>query len=175
MSVPEAIRLELKERLWKAADELGWLNLSASAKSRHYEAWSRDPSVGGLLARYIPISDVRLYLKDTLLKGYSQDRLSDDSMPGKLLGISLTDQIVQQYVKPHGRRLEDGRIVCWGRAASWKAILMAAYERTHATTDFRAFGVILTHAAGRYKQNKTRSMVEEAAHKLGIERIVWVD
>src|SRR5262245_24093964 len=113
MSVPEAIRLELKERLWKAADELGWLNLSASAKSRRYEAWTRDPNVGGVLARYIRVSDVRLYLKDTLLKGYSQDRLSDDSMPAKLLDIPLTDQIVRRYVKPHGRRLTDGRIVCW--------------------------------------------------------------
>lgn len=175
MSVPDIVRQELREKLWAFADGLNWVSLSTTAKSRQYEAWTRDPKIGGVLSRYIPLSDVRVYLKDTLLKGFSQDRLSDDSVPYMLLGVSRNDEITERYIKPHGRALRDGRLICWGKASSWKAVVMAAYERAYAKKNLRAFGVIFTHAVGRYHQAATREMIEEAAQKLGIERVSWVE
>ena len=53
MSVPDQIREDLRTRLWRTADEIAWMNLSQSEKAKLYEEWTRDPKVGGILARYI--------------------------------------------------------------------------------------------------------------------------
>jgi hypothetical protein len=173
MSVPDNVRQQLRDKLWMTADQSDWLSLSTTAKSKFYEAWTRDPLIGGLLARYIPLGDVRVYIKDTLLKDFVQNRLADDSKPYKALGIASAITVAKNYVKPHGRRFADGRVICWGRAAAWKAILMAVYERAYGQTNWKPFGVMLTHAVGRYKETRTRTMIEKAAQRLGIERVVW--
>jgi len=176
MSVPEQVRQQLKDKLWQTADQIGWLSLSPTDKSRHYENWTRDPEIGGLIAKFIPIGDVRVYLKDTLLKDFALQRLGDGSTPCRVLGITERDKIAKKFVKPHGRQLQDGRIISWGRASAWKAILMATYERTYAEGKHaKAFGITLTHAVGRYKETKFRQMVERAAHELRIEKVVWLE
>ena len=60
--------------------------------------------------------------KITLTVAEAQARLSDDSMPRRMLGLSVDEKIVVKYIKPHGHVLKDGRIICWGRAHSWKTI-----------------------------------------------------
>jgi len=175
MSLPDHIRQQLRDNLWETADRISWLSLSPSDKSRYYEAWTRDPEIGGLIARYIPIGDVRVYLKDTLLKDFARHRLADDSMPARVLGIAESVGVARRYVKPHGRQLDDGRIISWGPASAWKAILMTTYERAYADSRLKAFGVVLTHAVGRYKQGKVRQMVERAARRLGIKLLAWVE
>lgn len=173
MSVPDNVREEMRRKLWKEAEQMGWLSLSPTVKSKQYEVWTRDPHIGGVIARYISLGDVRVYLKDTLLKDFAQHRLADDAMPYRVLGIPLTAEVVKSYVKPHGRRFRDGRIICWGRASAWKATLMTAHERAYGVKGLKVVGVILTHAVGRYKEPKVRAMIEQAARKLGVERVVW--
>jgi hypothetical protein len=175
MSVPDEVRQQLRDKLWEIADRVGWLSLSTTEKSRHYEAWTRDPEVGGVIAHYIPLGDVRVYVKDTLLKDFARFRLADGAMPCRVLGLTDAVVVVRNYVKPHGRQLKDGRIISWGRATAWKAILMATYERAYPDARLKPYGIALTHAVGRYKEIKVRNMVERAAQKLGIERLVWVE
>ena len=175
MNVPDQVREELRTKLWEIADELDWVSLSPTVKSKYYEIWTRDPAIGGLLSRYIDLGYVRVYLKDTLLKDFAQHRLADQAGPSRMLDIPATAEVAKSYVKPHGRRFKDGRIICWGKASAWKSILMAAYERAYGEKNFKAHGVILTHAAGRYSEPKTRGMVEAAAERLGIDRVVWKD
>jgi len=50
---------------------------------------------------------------------------------------------------------------------------LTAHERAYAGKGFKIFGVILTHAVGRYKEPKVRTMIDQAAHKLGVERLIW--
>ena len=68
MTLPRAIRDSLRERLWEAADRLEWAKLAQGDKARHYEVWTKDPSIGGVINRYIDGGKVRVYIKDTLLK-----------------------------------------------------------------------------------------------------------
>lgn len=174
MSVPDHVREKLRTRLWELADEKQWISLSTAEKSASYEAWTRDPSVGGVLSRFISVSDVRLYLKDTLLKDYSRQKHADDTLVLRVLGVD-GEMVTKTYIKPHGRVLADGRVLSWGRSNDWKSILMATYERAYGEPNRRPFGVVLTNACGQYHQTAARTMVESAASKLGIERIVWLD
>ena len=174
MSVPDHVRESLRERLWKAADETQWTALSPSSKSASYEAWTRDPSIGGVLSRYISLSDVRVYLKDTLLKDYARYKHADSAQVMRILDLSSIP-VVKSYIKPHGRLLADGRVVCWGAANAWKNVLMAAYERAYGDKRAKPFAVVLTSALGQYHQPSVRKMVERAATRLGVLRTVWLE
>ena len=108
------------------------------------------------------------------MKTYGQSRLSDASRPFLVLDIDVTTHIAEVFDKPHGRRLSDGRVICWGRAEDWKNILMAIHERSFRYS-YKPFGVILMYAEGKYHQQGNRVVVEDAANKLGIGRLVWLD
>ena len=174
MSLPPQVREELQLKLYGVADSIGWVNLSAAAKAKHYEDWTRDSDIGGVLARYMDRGKVRVYLKDTLLKDYTRKTLSDDTRPLRVLGIAQPSIIGERFIKPHGLRLEDGRVVAWGRADDWKLILMAIYERTRAQPGATAFGAVLLNSTGRFDESSTRAMIEEAGKRLGIQQLVWL-
>ena len=175
MSVPDTTKTALKEKLRQRADDLGWATLSPTVKSSHYEAWTKDPEIGGRLGRYMGQGQVRVYIKDTLLKDYTLSRLADHERPFRVLAIPKAACVVETYTKPHGRRLEDGRVICWGRADDWKTILMALHERTFGNSHSCPHAAVLLHSLGRFHEMHARVLVEDAATKLGISIVIWLD
>jgi hypothetical protein len=175
VSVPDEIRESLKQRLWREADELGCMQLSRTAKTQWYSNWATDPTIGGVIERYIDPRRVRLYLKDTFLKRYSVARKAAPDRPLRVLGLSESAEVTDVYEKPHGRRLADGRLVVWGKASEWKGLLMALHERAFGDSSTRPYGVVFSHSAGRFADVRTRALVEDAAAKLGVEQVLWLE
>ena len=175
MTVPESTRNLLKEKLWRQADALGWAMLSSVHKSRHYEAWTKDPEIGGRLGRYIDHRQIRVYIKDSLLRGFIRSQLAGCERPFRVLGISDSAVATKTYTKPHGRQLDDGRLICWGRADDWKSILMALHERTFDSLGVRPYAAIFLFSSGRFYDDDVRRLVADAARKLGIEVVVWLN
>lgn len=173
MNLPDDIRDRLRAKVWAIADQIDWQSLGPIEKTRHYENWTKDPEIGGVIRRFMDVRQVRVYLKDCLLKVYARERHSDAMLPFRLLDLSSDAAIEKQFIKPHGRRLSDGRVLCWGRAADWKAILMAVYERSFHDDGATPFAVVLLKADGKYADPSARAIVEDAAKRLGIERLVW--
>lgn len=176
--IPEEVRLELRLRLWSVADQLDWSRLSFADKAAHYEAWTRDPEVGGKLVHFMDQRQVRVYVKDTIMKGYRRSRLSVPDMALRDLGIgaspgSVAPEIVQEYERPHGRRMRDGRLIAWGEAKDWKAILMSLHERAFEAGNARPFGAVLYASVGKWGEDDVRELVRDAATKLGVEKLVW--
>ena len=102
-------------------------------------------------------------------------RSSSHERPFRILGIASTIEISETYEKPHGRRLGDGKVICWGQADDWKAVLMGLHERAYARRDFAPHAAVLFRAVGRYHAPVVRMMIEDAATRLGIERLLWLD
>jgi hypothetical protein len=173
MNLPDDIRDQLRQRMWKIADEIDWLALGPIEKTQHYENWTNDPKVGGTLQRYMAFGQVRVYIKDSLLKDYPRVRRADQDKPFRMLGLDPTVDVTRVFIKPHGRLLWDGRIACWGRAADWKAILLAVFERSFTIRDARPFAALLTESVGKFSDSNARNVVSEAAKRLGIEKLVW--
>ena len=163
MSIPDTTRTTLKEKLWQRADNVEWATLSPMEKSHHYEAWTKDPEIGGRLGRYLGQGQIRVYIKDTLLKEYTRSRLADHKRPFRVLGIPDPAYVVEAYTKPHGRRLEDGRVICWGRADDWKTILMALHERTFGNSYSDSYAAVFLFSLGRFHEIHARVLVEDAA------------
>ena len=173
MSVPAGIRHEIKGRLWAEADRLNWSSLSTSDKSRYYTMWTETEGLGGVLGRYMDPRQVRVYIKDTLLKPYTRETSANPEKIFRVLGIPATEKASATFIKPHGQLLTDGRHVAWSKASAWKATLMALHER--AFEDGMPYAVVLTHAATKFALPSQRAVVENASDKLGIERLVWLD
>ena len=175
MSVPDTVRTELRQTLWARAASLRWISLSSADKSTLYDTWTKDKRIGGRLVRYIPQSQVRVYIKDTLLKDYTSSCLADHQRPFRALGVSATVAVVKSYTKPHGRRLQDGRVICWGRADDWKTILMALHERTFGDSHSQAHAAVFLYSRRKFHETHMRNPVEDAARKLCVTRVVWID
>ncbi|MDP2317138.1 MAG: hypothetical protein Q8P41_29895 [Pseudomonadota bacterium] len=171
--MPDDVRAGMRRKLWAFADTVDWSRLSWGEKSAHYEAWTRDPEVGGQLGHYMDQRRVRVYIKDTVMKGYGRSRLADPSGAMRVLGI-LPIAPAKEYERPHGRLLADGRVIAWGKAKDWKAILMSIHERAFESKEGRPYGAVLSSAVGRFTDDNTRRLVADAAKKLGIEKLVWL-
>src|SRR5437870_2003253 len=102
MSVPPDVRQKICEHLWKAADELVWLSLPAVSKTRWYENWCADPEIGGRLIRFLDAGQVRLYIKDALLKQYAREKRADPTTALRILGLPSDAQIRAKHIKPLG-------------------------------------------------------------------------
>lgn len=83
--------------------------------------------------------------------------------------------VSREFIKPHGRLLSDGRVIAWSKAEDWKLTLMAVYERAFTARGARPFGVALVEASTKHPDLDSREVVEEAARRLQIERLVWKD
>jgi hypothetical protein len=174
MSVPDEVREQVRAYLWKVADDIDWILLSATDKGKHYRNWTADPKVGGVLSRYMEVGQVRTYIKDAVLKVYARRRMADARSPLAKLGLSPSAEVAKTFIKPHGVKLADGKIICWGRAVSWKVLLMALHERSFCDPDSFPFGAVLLQASAGFADVTSREVVENAATKLGIRKLAWV-
>jgi hypothetical protein len=175
MRIPDDVRDRLRGLIWSRADKLGWSTLHDGERARRYEQWTRDPEIGGALAHYMDARKVRVYIKDSLLKPYERARLSgsEHEILG-CLGIPVESEVVERYIKPHGIRFADGKIVSWGNSRDWKLVLMAMYERAVSRSGLSPFGTVLFES-GKTRDASTRQMVRGAADRLGIQRTEWID
>jgi len=172
MSVPEFVRRQIRQQLWAIANDLGWMSLTTTDKKRRYEEWTHDSRIGGVLSRYIDKGQVRVYLKDTIMKEFTRTASANPARPFLLLKLPEDTPVSRAYIKPHGRRLADGRIIAWGRASDWKLVLMALHERANGHSA-KPFAAVLMNASGKFAEPDTRAMIEDAAKKLNIEKLLW--
>ena len=175
MTVPDAIRDDIKARLWTAADSLRWSRLPDTDRAKQYELWTRDPEIGGRLGHFMDPRRVRVYIKDSVIGPYERSQLSRlESEVWRLLSFAAPGTAAECYIKPHGRRLRDGKIVCWGNSRDWKLILMAVFERAHARPGSETFGAVLVES-GRTSEERRRRLIRDAASRLGIQELAWLD
>ena len=174
-SLPAGVKTTIRQRLWASADALGWASFDVHQRSKQYGLWMSDASIGGVLCDYMEPAKARAYLKDTLMKPYSRASLSDEGFVLRALALDdASSKVLARFERPHGLSLTGGRIVCWGRADDWKLVLMALHERAYAR-NWAPFSAVLLPPFTRFPDDKTRAVVVAASHKLGIERLEWIE
>jgi hypothetical protein len=172
-ALPTPAKKEIQERLWARAEALDWESLTVIDRSKQYGLWVNDPEIGGVLAGYMDALKVKTYLKDTLMKPYARRNVSDPTRVLGALGVESAP-VLNSYERPHGLLLSDNRVICWGKADDWKLVLMAAHERAFPLSK-TPFATVLLPPLTRFITPAARSVVEAAARKLGVERLVWHD
>jgi hypothetical protein len=173
MSVPVNIRNDIKDFLWREADRINWSALSAADKSRYYSIWTETEIVGGRLGQYMDARKVRVYIKDTILKSYTRQSSANPARVFRVLGLKDSVEVRATFIKPHGCILQDGRQIVWSKAFDWKATLMALHERTFDGSE--SYAAVLSESSAKFGSEHQRAVVESAASKLGIKRLIWLD
>jgi hypothetical protein len=120
------------------------------------------------------VGQVQTYIKDAVLKVYARQRMADARSPLTKLGLSASSKVAQTFIKPHGVKLADGKVICWGRATTWMAILMALHERSFADQNAYPYGAVLLQSNAGFADAEAQAVVENAATKLGIRKLAWV-
>lgn len=173
MNLPKDVRQEVRARLWAQAEEVDWGALGSTEKARFYTQWTDSENIGGVLSRYMDPRVVRVYIKDTLLKGFGREKLTEHRSLVLRIIDRNEDQATHTFIKPLGFRFSDGLLVAWGRADDWKALLGSLFERSYGG-EAESVGVLFK-AAPRFMSVSARAMVESAAKRLGTSRCVWFD
>lgn len=173
MSVPKTVREEVRAKLWRQAKDLDWSALGSPEKARHYQQWTDSEAIGGVLARHMDARAVRVYIKDTLLKGFGRQALEAHRAMVLRVVDRVEDAPVETFIKPHGLGFRDEFLVSWGRADDWKVLLGSLFERGHARQADRV--AVFLKATPRFVSPSSRALVEEAAARLGVGRCIWVD
>lgn len=173
MNVPRDVRTRVRAELWRLAEELDWNSLGSREKATFYQQWTDSDSIGSVLAMHMDARAVRVYIKDTLLKGFSRHKLEQHrAMVLRALRRS-DEEPVEVFIKPHGLRFADGALVAWGRADDWKVLLGSLFERGHGLDASRV--AVLLGASPRFTSPSSRAIVEDAAARLGVRRLIWGD
>lgn len=175
MRIPDEVRDRIRDLIWERATDLDWSGLTDTDRSRYYEQWTCEASIGGTLAHYMDPRKVRVYIKDSLLKPYERARVSGTEQDIRAaLEVDPALEVVHRYIKPHGLRFVGGQIIGWGKSRDWKLILMAMYERNALSPGSSALGTVLLES-GNTVDTSARILVRGAAERLGIARVVWID
>jgi hypothetical protein len=175
MKIPDEVRCRIRDLIWERADAIGWSDLSDTERSRYYEQWTREVAIGGALGHYMDPRKVRVYIKDSLIKSYERERISRTEQ--EILAVLSVDpefEVAHRYIKPHGMRFVDGKVIAWGKSRDWKLILMTMYERSVLNPGASASATVLLES-GNTADASTRVLVREAATRLGIDQLVWID
>lgn len=173
MRLPKAIKQQVQERLWRKAEAAGWEGMTVIERARQYAIWVEDPEIGTVLAHYIDPRKVHSYIKDTLMKPYSRASMSDVGSVLSVLGSSTND-IVEQFERPHGILLKGARVVCWGKADDWKLVVLAVHERAY-VRKAQPYAAVLLPPMIRFFMPDERAVVHDASSKLGLEHLLWLD
>ena len=174
MKVPKTTYERIKEKLWGVADERNWHTLSNRQKAVLYENWIQDEDVGGVLSRYFDLRSVRVYIKDSIIGPYGRQRIREFGPIREVLGLPADVGVSETYTGPHGRRLSDGKVICWGSSRDWKDILFAVFERAYFNQGV-PFAAVIMFPTGKFGQPAYRLMIEDAADKMGLQNLIWYD
>lgn len=173
MSAPESVRTEIKHKLWAEAKRLNWPALSTTDKSRYYDVWTDASDIGGRLGQYMDPLKVRVYIKDTIIKPYAREASANPERIFRVLSIRYDEAPRAIFNKPHGLILPDGRQIAWSKASEWKTTLMSLHERCFNRND--PYAVVLLEAGAKFNDCMQRDIVEDAARKLEIKIVKWLD
>jgi hypothetical protein len=170
---PVETRDVLRQQLWAEADRLEWVGLNDRNRSEMYERWAESPTVGGVLSRFMDARQVRVYIKDSLMKPYIRQRMEANELAVyRILEVDSEADVARTYIKPHGKLLTDRRVFSWGSLRDWKLILMSVYERSY-IDQADPFAVVFVDRAG--SAAPSWPMITEAGRRLGISRVEIVD
>ncbi len=108
MSIPSHVRSRIKSELWKQADQIDWNALGSVEKARYYAQWTESEAIGRALSAHMDPRAVRVYIKDTLLKGYGREKLNEHQALVLRVTGHERSEVMEDFIKPHGVARQSG-------------------------------------------------------------------
>ncbi|WP_157474526.1 hypothetical protein [Parafrankia sp. EUN1f] len=140
--LPDAVRRQLITEIYRRADELDWDGLTQVDRSATYNRWLDDPTIGEVLAQFVPRERARLWIKDVPMKNYDRARhgigpyaqFATRRLPGpdylvhQEFGPEWSINTKSLREKPSRCLITDGRtrkLLIWGNPSNFRALIWA--------------------------------------------------
>jgi hypothetical protein len=187
LPIPDEVRAEVYRRVYREAADVRWQHASAEDKSRQYAAWATEPTVGGVLERYMDAERVRSWLKDVPMKEFSRAlagigpyaRFVDRHGPTPVAVVTtalghdanvIEDTIGIKPLHCSARRQNQTVFVTWGPVKDFKHLLWAALrELEQPTSPVEAAVVALMTSAAEVVPETQRRLYDAVAGRCGVE------
>lgn len=162
--VPDFVARDIKDRVFRAANEINYLARSRTDNSNFLAQLVTMPDVGGKLSQYMKSAEVRTYIKDAILNRYSKDKTIEerpkDLEPIILERLGLDTLLIEHEIKSnislfkthsdtHFVVVSDGTILKWETALR-KALLYIA-SKPFSNNPNASVNIILTLFARHQK------------------------
>ncbi|MFB9992518.1 hypothetical protein ACFFLM_11125 [Deinococcus oregonensis] len=170
----QSIKIQVTGKIHALADQADWCHLNITQKTRLYESWILDPTLGGRLAALMGTEKVHRYIKDTVMRAYMRTKRPD--LPTMLKRMSFRHtHLVQSYEKPHALLYDHTHLYTLTVAKEWRMALLSAYERATFVGGHldRNLVLITDHGFDRFLDQGYRGMVESAGKRLDVD-VHWV-
>ncbi|GHH46439.1 hypothetical protein [Lentzea cavernae] len=145
--LPTELRDQIIYAMYRRADEMDWQLLSNSKKTAQYRSWVDDREVGGLMLLHGAEKDVRVWLKDVVMKEYARAQEGIGPYvrylperfkgPQEVVGAALSDSWTVRpdsvAIKPNrctATRAGSDRLVVWGHPGTFKDLFWSALTQT---------------------------------------------
>lgn len=164
----------VKQLVFKKADEVDWLHLTIDQRRKLYEKWTNAPEIGGVLNTVIRPERVRVYLKDTIIGEYC--RYSRTKIRDLVRAIKVPcEEVVEEFIKPQAVLCDSHYLYTISEAKDWKISLLNSYERASERPSINTNKLYLVnHATGKFISRQYRALIEDAGKRLNVE-VIWVD
>lgn len=181
--VPKNIQVQVATELYQRAEDIDWDLLTDRERANYYAKWVDDEKIGGVLVAYLPVGDVRVWIKDGPMKEYvralegigtyascaTKRFPPPDTLVKQGLGPSwdLVPKSVKE--KPMHCIATDGereRYVCWGAPHSFKDLIWAALGA--AVNSSEAPLIIVTTRTGHPQLTQEEDFQNAVAARCGL-------
>ncbi|GAA4612267.1 hypothetical protein GCM10023108_07990 [Saccharopolyspora hordei] len=182
-SIPTTVRNEVISEVYRRADDLDWPALTDQERSSLYDAWVKDPDIGGKLVGHIPASRMRVWLKDGPLKEFTRARwglgplahLVSRRYPGpqelvqRILGTDWSVLNASIKIKPNrctASNFTKRTTFLWGLSSSFDSMVTCAL---HAIADGQPDPLItVTIEQGRPVPKDEKAVQKKIAARIGV-------
>lgn len=72
--LPENVREQIRRLVYQRAEEANYLAQGRIENGRFMITLVNDPNIGGILRDYMPVDEVKTYIKDAVLNRYAKDK-----------------------------------------------------------------------------------------------------
>lgn len=170
--------------LYNHADAKGWATLSPGDRSRLYTGWVDDPSVGGILTRYMTPEAARAWIKDGPMKEYARASRgagryarfgrSGGTTPLDVIRVALGDGAEVEpgtsSLKPFScqARTSSGDLayVTWGTSRNFRDLLWAAVKS--AALETLPAHIVVMEPPGHETPNDERKRQQAIANRCDV-------
>ncbi|WP_435590810.1 hypothetical protein [Nocardia sp. bgisy118] len=181
--MPKTIQVQVATELYQRAEDIDWDLLTDRERAQYYAKWVDDAEIGGILASYLPVGDIRVWIKDGPMKEYvralegigtyaacaTKRFPPHDTLVRQGLGDSwaLVPKSVKE--KPMHCVATDGehkRYVCWGAPHTFKDLIWAALgEAVHSSETPL---VVVTTRTGHPQLTQHQDFQKAVAERCGL-------
>ncbi|MEU2043278.1 hypothetical protein [Nocardia niwae] len=182
--MPRPVKVQVATELYRRAEEIDWDLLTDPERAACYALWVDDAKIGGVLSSYLPVGDIRVWIKDGPMKEYvralegigtyaacATKRFPPHDMLVKQ-GLGPSWELVPKSVaeKPMHCIATDGErecYVCWGAPHTFKDLVWAAL--VEAVKSLETPLIIVTTRTGSPQSTQDEYFQKAVAERCGLQ------